>query len=473
MNYKNIRKAVRKEIGQHPELIASLKHFAEHKAVFYPGYGNLGDALIAVGTIDLFEDLGWAPEHVYGRHKHVLSGHEYVVMGGGGGWVKGLWEGYIEQTLEFLRNGGRLLILPSSFAGLGAEFVPYADQVTIFCREQKSYDEFLKQGMPEDRIFLCPDLAFYTKEKHFSDLEIKGDYPVLKILRRDEEGVCKASPRDSVDLPLLFNDVQWSKLDECLKPLRAVAGLISQFECIETDRLHMAILSTLMGRVVKVEPSNYFKIKSVFDYTLHRFPTVSFSECALDYSYVEQNDYAHVRQLREALKQLKLDQQAEWEQRAVVLRQNDALVSRLENTQERLSEISKQVDALSEGKQCEITEKEKLIHHIHHLEEKLKRKDREFEQASLVKEDQFNQVCREKDERFEKICQEKDQNFDQICLELAQLNDKANAEMEQVRQELEKIRSSRLHRLAEKYYTIFRLPGVGLLLRGIRKTIVG
>ncbi|KXV69472.1 hypothetical protein AD951_06500 [Acetobacter malorum] len=460
--YKNIRKAVCEEIGQHSDLIASLKRFAEHNAVFYPGYGNLGDALIAVGTIDLFEDLGWAPQHVYGNHKHIFSGYSHVVMGGGGGWVKGLREGYIEQTLEFLQDGGQLLILPSSFAGFGAEFVPYANQVTIFCREQQSYDEFLKQGMPEDRIFLCPDLAFYTKEKHFSDLDIKGHYPVLKILRRDEEGICKLSPRDSVDLPLLFNGVQWSKLDECLQPLRAVAGLISQFECVETDRLHMAILSTLMGRIVKLEPSNYFKIKSVFDYTLHRFPTVSFVEHGPDYSHIEQNDYAHVRQLREAIRQLKLDQQAEWAQRAVALRQNDALSSRLEGVQEKLSETSKCLDVLSEEKQNEIRQKEGLTLRIHSLEDELKCKDREFEK-----------VCLEKDGQFERVCQEKDRNFDQICRELAQLNTKKKEELEQVWQELEKIRSSRLHRLGESYYAIFHLPAVGALLRGVRKIILG
>lgn len=481
-DFKNIRQAIRDEIRHHPVLIDSLKHFAEQNAVFYSGYGNLGDALIAVGTVDLFEDLGWDPQHVYGNHKDILSGHRYVVMGGGGGWVKGLWEGYIEQTLEFLRNGGQMLILPSSFAGFGTEFVPYADQLLIFCREEQSYKDLLQQGMPEDRVFLCPDLAFYTKEQHFSDLEKKGHYPLLKILRRDEESACKSWPRDSVDLPLLFNGIQWATLDECLPPLRAVAGIIGQFECVETDRLHMAIFSTLLGCSVTVEPSNYFKIKGVFEYTLHRFPTVSFQEPVVGQPAVEE---------AETIRQLKRELQAEWEQRTIVLRKNDALSEYAESLQGKLIDAIRQAEIVSEEKQDEISQKEDLAHRLHHLEEEQKRKDHEYglvcqtyeqtcqekdrylEQVCQEKDQHLEQVCQERELQFNRVCQEKDRNFDQICQELASLSQKRSRDLENALFELEKIRSSRLHQLSETYYALFRLPGVGLLLRGVRKILIG
>ncbi|WP_215753917.1 polysaccharide pyruvyl transferase family protein [Acetobacter sp. P5B1] len=413
-NYKNIRRAVRAEIRENSSLIESLKRFADNDAVFYPGYGNLGDGLIALGTLDLFADLGWDPKRIQGRHKEAFSGYTHIVMGGSGGWVKGMWETYLEQTIAFLQNGGQLLILPTSFSGFGSEFVPYADQVTIFCREQRSYDELLRQGMPESQIFVCPDMAFYTKEEHFSDLEIDGQYPVLQIFRLDEEGGRKTPPRDSVDLPLLFNDIQWSTVEQCVKPLRAVAGLMSQFECVETDRLHMAALAALIGRTVKLEPSSYFKIKAIFDYTLHRFPTVTFEDRTSDYTLAEQGGRAEVQLLRDTVKRINLDRQAEWEQRTTVLRQNDALLSRLEKLQSKLTEIS-------EEKKKSVKKQTDFTNHINHLEREISRKDREFYQ---------------------------------------------------VRQELEKIQSSRLHRVGEKYYSIFGLPVFGVVLRMVRKVIV-
>lgn len=424
-NYKNVRQAVREEIWHNAKLIESLKHFIENDAAFYPGYGNLGDGLIALGTLDLFEDLGWSPKCIEGRSKETFSGYNYIVMGGGGGWVKGLWETYLEQTITFLQNGGQLLILPTSFFGFGSEFVPYADQVTIFCREQQSYEELLRQGMPEDRIFVCSDMAFYTKEKHFSDLEIEGEYPVLQIFRLDEEGGRKTPPRTSVDLPLLFNDVQWTSIEQCVKPLRVVAGLISQFECVETDRLHMAVLAALLGRTVRLEPSSYFKIKAIFEYTLHRFPTVSFEERGSDYTLAEQGSRAEARLLRDTVKRLNLDRQAEWEQRASVLRQNDALLLRLEKLQKKLSETSAEKD-LEIKKWEDLVDRERkrrrdLTDHVTHLER--------------------DEACKRR-------------------------------EFDEVRQELERIKSSRLHRLNERYYSIFRLPVFGFVLRVVRKIIV-
>lgn len=413
-NYKNVRRAVRTEIRENSSLIESLKRFVESDAVFYPGYGNLGDGLIALGTLDLFADLGWDPKRIQGRHKEAFSGYTHIVMGGSGGWVKGMWETYLEQTIAFLQNGGQLLILPTSFSGFGSEFVPYADQVTIFCREQRSYEELLRQGMPESQIFVCPDMAFYTKEEHFSDLEIDGQYPVLQIFRLDEEGGRKTPPRDSVDLPLLFNDIQWSTGEQCVKPLRAVAGLMNQFQCVETDRLHMAVLAALIGRTVKLEPSSYFKIKAIFDYTLHRFPTVTFADRRSDYTLAEQGGRAEVQLLRDTVKRINLDRQAEWEQRTTVLRQNDALLSRLEKLQSKLTEIS-------EDKKKAVKKQTDCTNHINHLEREISRKDREFDQ---------------------------------------------------IRQELEKIQSSRLHRVGEKYYSIFRLPVFGFVLRMVRKIIV-
>ncbi|MBS1078948.1 polysaccharide pyruvyl transferase family protein [Gluconobacter kondonii] len=424
-NYKNIRQAVREEIWNNVKLIESLKHFIENDAAFYPGYGNLGDGLIALGTLDLFEDLGLSPKCIEGRSKETFSGYNYIVMGGGGGWVKGLWETYLEQTITFLQNGGQLLILPTSFFGFGSEFVPYADQMTIFCREQTSYEELLRQGMPKDRIFVCSDMAFYTKEKHFSDLEVKGEYPVLQIFRLDEEGGRKAPPRTSVDLPLLFNDVQWTSIEQCVKPLRAVAGLISQFECVETDRLHMAVLATILGKTVRLEPSSYFKIKAIFDYTLHRFPAVSFGDRSSDYIIAEQGIRSEARLLRNTVRRLNLDRQAEWEQRVFVLKQNDALLLRLEKLQKKLRETSDEKD-------IEIKKREDLV---------------KLEQNRCE-----NLIYKVSNLEYEIECKQRNFSFSN--------------------KELEMIKSSRLYRLSERYYSVFRLPIFGFILRFFRKVII-
>lgn len=171
-NYKNIRQAVREEIWHNAKLIESLKHFIENDAAFYPGYGNLGDGLIALGTLDLFEDLGWSPKCIEGRSKETFSGYNYIVMGGGGGWVKGLWETYLEQTLTFLQNGGQLLILPTSFFGFGSEFVPYADQVTIFVGSSKATKSFSGKGCRKIGFLSVPTWLF---------IQMRSIFPIWKL----------------------------------------------------------------------------------------------------------------------------------------------------------------------------------------------------------------------------------------------------------------------------------------------------
>ncbi|GBQ82175.1 hypothetical protein AA13595_0847 [Gluconacetobacter johannae DSM 13595] len=358
-DYRDIKNAIRSEIRDNGALVGSIEAFAAKNAAFYPGYGNLGDALIAVGTFDLFDDLGWTPSIVRGRQGDVFEGHSHIVFGGGGGWVRGLWETYAEAVLQHLRKGGEILFLPSSFSGFGSEFVPFSDQVTIFCRERRSVDLLLEQGVPPERIFLSHDMAFYTRDTHFADLDRVGQYPCLNILRADEESTRRTRPRDSVDLPLLFNDIQWDSLEHCLPPLRSVAGLLTQFASVRTDRLHMTILACLLGRTVEMEGNSYFKNRAVFDYSICRFPQASFRDREREIRPEEQGEQARTRLLRDTIRRLSLDRQAEREKLGGVLRQNDMLVRAGE-------ELRGQMRAqLRDAAQ----EKDRLLRAIEHLEE--------------------------------------------------------------------------------------------------------
>ncbi|MBV1836448.1 polysaccharide pyruvyl transferase family protein [Acetobacter estunensis] len=359
----DVRTTVRDEIKGNKTLVEGLREFASLGAGFYAGYGNLGDALIALGTLDLFRDLGCDFPRIKGREQATLSGYTHVVMGGGGGWVKGLWETYLDLTLSFLREGGRLIILPSTFSSFGSEFVPYADQITMFCREEESYRQLITQGMPEDRVFLCHDLAFYCDPAHFSGLDMSERYPDIGIFRNDEERLLKNRDRASVDLSLLINDIQWMDEAQCAEPLRAVAGLIGQFDHVHTDRLHMAVLSTLLGRTVDVRPGIYFKNRAVFDYTLHRFPNVTFQEEETDYTPSEQGLRFSNQLLRETVRRLNAEQQAEREHTGSILRRNDALLKRNDALLKRVETL--QVELEREKQTVRVDEQKEA--HIHAL----------------------------------------------------------------------------------------------------------
>jgi exopolysaccharide biosynthesis predicted pyruvyltransferase EpsI len=51
--------------------------------------------------------------------------------------------------------------------------------------------------------------------------------------------------------------------------------LLANFESINTDRLHVAIAGSLLGKKVRVFEGNYHKIRSVYEHSIkERFPNV-------------------------------------------------------------------------------------------------------------------------------------------------------------------------------------------------------
>ena len=55
-------------------------------------------------------------------------------------------------------------------------------------------------------------------------------------------------------------------------------GALQKYEQVNTDRLHIAIAATLLGKKVKLFPNSYYKNRAVFEYSLKRFSNVSFVE---------------------------------------------------------------------------------------------------------------------------------------------------------------------------------------------------
>jgi exopolysaccharide biosynthesis predicted pyruvyltransferase EpsI len=51
-----------------------------------------------------------------------------------------------------------------------------------------------------------------------------------------------------------------------------------KYKKIDTDRLHVAIGATLLEKKVTLFPNSYYKNKAVYDYSLRKFPNISFIE---------------------------------------------------------------------------------------------------------------------------------------------------------------------------------------------------
>jgi exopolysaccharide biosynthesis predicted pyruvyltransferase EpsI len=58
--------------------------------------------------------------------------------------------------------------------------------------------------------------------------------------------------------------------------VKSLVGLVSNYDLVYTDRLHLGILCAVMNIRVNLFANNYYKIKGVFEYSLERVPCVNF-----------------------------------------------------------------------------------------------------------------------------------------------------------------------------------------------------
>ncbi|WP_193088351.1 polysaccharide pyruvyl transferase family protein [Advenella sp. FME57] len=265
-------------------LISNLKEFAENDAIYLPSAGNFGDGLIGLGTLYLFEKIGINPNMQDILTDSSLPQAKHLIVGGGGGWLDGLWNHYAQILDGYLAQGGQVLILPSTVKGFESFFEKYASQITIFARERVSYDHLKAIRGMQDRVFLCHDLAFATDFSAFNVHGIDHRSGRLNLFREDEEARNAAHYTHNYDLSLLWNSQSWFDKDMCIRRLSPLLELMSQFEQIHSDRLHMSILGTLMGCEVTMHPSGYFKNRAVYDYSLSRFSNVTFTDSKPDQS---------------------------------------------------------------------------------------------------------------------------------------------------------------------------------------------
>jgi exopolysaccharide biosynthesis predicted pyruvyltransferase EpsI len=95
---------------------------------------------------------------------------------------------------------------------------------------------------------------------------------VFFALRQDAEasGVLRI-PKSNVDISLMANGDLWGDERFARQIARNMANTLDEFEAVVTDRLHVAILSALMGKRVCLLKNSYWKNESVYEHSLALF----------------------------------------------------------------------------------------------------------------------------------------------------------------------------------------------------------
>lgn len=243
------------------DLRECLCKYSGKEVDFYRFPGNYGDSVIWHGTMELLTALDIKVRYVETDSR---QNNNVLLIDGGGNLVD-----YYSDVKQFLIMKpdaySEIVILPHSIMGEAQAIVlnSVSSNLTIFCRERVSA-EFLHAKLTKAKVHLWHDCAFYN---HFTP--VPAGSGELNAFRTDRESVLETKPSSSVDL---------SANGYAKKPLQELVASIQGYQHVNSDRLHIAILSTLLGKTVKLFPNAYYKNKAVFEYSLKRFPNIAFIE---------------------------------------------------------------------------------------------------------------------------------------------------------------------------------------------------
>lgn len=213
-------------------------------------------------------------ELAYARHRW-NSDIDAVYIHGGGNF-NDLWGNGIRCLKAVARYlDAPIVVGPQSFHFTETDptdlFASVDNEVRLLCRERYSLE--LMRGatgrLDHVRVATDHDASLYLDPEDLPVERTTEEYSLI-ALRRDEEsaGVLLDEP---IDAPVLVRDV--SIEEACYE---AFVGTVARARKLYTDRLHGAIVATLLGTEVRLYENAYHKNRGVYELSLEPFSTVEF-----------------------------------------------------------------------------------------------------------------------------------------------------------------------------------------------------
>lgn len=226
--------------------------------------GNKGDGLIYEGIFKYLNKNNIKYRII--DNNNPRKKNNILFISGGGGFSSNYCS--TPEHLNIIKKYNDVWIFPSSIdcsVEKNIKFLKNLDKskVKIFCRELKSFYEVPNYFKGE--VFLDDDTAFNLD---YSKWYKRGN-GILYALRNDKEKNNKVNELfkgKKINDVSKGNHVEWKTLlDE-----------ISKYEVIYTNRAHVSIAGTLLGKKTYVYPSNYFKQEEIYKYSLSKYPNCKF-----------------------------------------------------------------------------------------------------------------------------------------------------------------------------------------------------
>ena len=184
-----------------------------------------------------------------------------------------------------LERNNQCILLPHTIFGFESIVNRcLSDNLTIFCRDKTSYVLCaLANKLNMKNIFLDEDMAFHISKNILDQfINIKGTGTAYCFRTDSESANLVPIPIENKDISLSWNGNLWGNKELTKYVVKSLLSYLSQFESIRTDRLHIAILGSLLERKVFLYPNSYFKNRSVYEMSLCNKSNIFFINTSTD-----------------------------------------------------------------------------------------------------------------------------------------------------------------------------------------------
>jgi exopolysaccharide biosynthesis predicted pyruvyltransferase EpsI len=267
-----------------------LRDYRNKSVLFLPNSGNAGDSLISTATMQLFRRLNIAYQAI--TLDAEVDG-KTVILGGGGNFIP--LYATIRNALErFAGRAKRIILLSHTIRGNEDLIADLPKEVMLICREVKSYDHVVGIN-PRCEVVLAHDMAFHLdpdellnedpdaaefQSVFLEKLKGEGRLPadigaasLSRFFRKDGESTGR-HPTDDLDISWLFEFGVWPRNSE--KSSWCFLEAIRLSQSVETDRLHVAIASSILGKPCRLHDNSYGKNWDVYRHSLRPWSSVTF-----------------------------------------------------------------------------------------------------------------------------------------------------------------------------------------------------
>ena len=249
-----------------------LKQYIDRKVICIPSPNisishGVKSSLFWYSTIALFDDIGL--KYVIGTKKDNIFD---VKRGIAPHHIENEtlfyeWGSYCRNSIQINKKSNDIVILPCTIRNEDDLIKSFGKNIKIICKEIVSYKYVYKLIKHKSNVFLSHDLMFYIKNLNIN----MHTRDANKTFDKCSYGILNCYNKKQLQLVTRFLDINHND-DKSFNKIKSTAlslfKYISNYNTINTDRLYIAIVGSILNKNVNIYPDNCYKNKAVFDYSI-------------------------------------------------------------------------------------------------------------------------------------------------------------------------------------------------------------